>query len=102
MRLSPGQVETLKALTTGKKTTSNITMGSVVSGTAATALEKRGLVTRTEKNGTTTVAITAAGRKELKENAERAKVRARRTSAVAKQPRKPAARKPKGKVSASA
>ena len=107
MRLSPGQVEVLKALTSGKKYTSNVTIGDVVSGTAASALEKRGLVKRTEKGDLTFVVITPAGRKELKDEAARAKSRAaRKPRPKANKPLKPVSRtqprKRKAKISAAA
>ena len=66
MNLSPGQMAVLKALKEGPKETSNRTKGSTVSGTASTALAKRGLVTiKPVKDGTNKVTITAKGKKVL-------------------------------------
>lgn len=65
-KLSTGQLRVLESVARGHKITSNVTRGDTVSGTAATALEKRGLVIRKKtRDQTYRVTITSAGRKAL-------------------------------------
>lgn len=59
------QMRVLKAVAKGPKQTSTVTKGSTVSGVAAKALARQGLVKVVAKKGVPTheVTITAAGRK---------------------------------------
>lgn len=64
VKLNKAQMRVLKAVSKGPKRTSTVTKGATVSGVAASALARQGLVKVSEKKDQTReVSITAAGRK---------------------------------------